>query len=115
MLSIKDLPSEYQWIVQRGILGDKPFSQMNPWYLVQEVDIYEIGQEQDGNRLIVFARRQDCDDLACYLLKDGQAKEVLLIEGWTSNGYDVLQRYENIWDWLKSVIEDIQDVFETST
>lgn len=32
---------------------------------------------------------------------------IVEIHGWTSEGYVVTEAHENIWEWIKSAIDDI--------
>ncbi len=61
--------------------------------------------------LLAFARRQDCDDIACFELPSIETPRVILIQGWTRSGeaYDLVASYSNFWDWMKSVIDDIAE------
>jgi hypothetical protein len=64
--------------------------------------------------LYVFARRQDCDDLACFATpKGGGQPSVVVVHGWTPEGYEVMATYGSIWEWLRSVISDLEEWAET--
>jgi hypothetical protein len=104
------LPDEYHWIIKREILGHSTFSQMSPWYLINEKDLFNFNSKDNGVKLIAFARRQDCDDFACFKIEENILK-VVLIQGWTSEGYDEIEYYSDIWEWLKSVIDDVKQTY----
>lgn len=103
--------SGYQWLVDRGLAGFDPFSALQPWHLLARAEAFSVSTRwpragATGEEVVAFARRQDCDDLACFLRGyDG----VLVIHGWTPGGYDVVARYASFWDWLKSVVDDIRE------
>jgi hypothetical protein len=106
-------PAEYRWIVERGIAGFEPFTQLQPWYFTQEDQSFwatEQWQSGGNRKLFVFARRQDNDDLACFsVTEDGKIDGVLVIQGWVDNGFTVLKEFRGFWDWFKFVIDDIAD------
>ena len=36
------LPTGYQWVKKQSIFGYKPFSQLQPWYLLSEEKIFWV-------------------------------------------------------------------------
>src|SRR5688572_21146011 len=63
-------PVGYWWLIERGLVGLGPFTQLQPWYFLDKgnafwvSDRWPIGAAQ--SKLFAFARRQDNDDLACF-------------------------------------------------
>ena len=105
----------YKWIRNKVIGGTDAFTQLEPWYFLPNDQIFDAAERWPAGRLesplIAFARRQDCDDIACFDFTPGNNLKVLLIEGWTGGGnaYSVLDEYSTFWEWLKSAIDDIAD------
>lgn len=110
-------PPEYYWLKDKQIFGEKPFSQMEPWYMLQEAEYYWINEVWDSNeRLLVFARHQGSDLLSCLRLNPAQGAfdGVYVVQGWTPNGFDIVDHYQSIWDWMKSIIDDIREWAEAA-
>ena len=109
------LPQGYHWMVARGLVGFDAFTQLQPWYFLRDSDLFDVAAQWpkgplsgDGlGPLIAFARRQDCDDIAC-CRPDGR---VVLVHGWTdeSIGYSVCEDHADFWEWMKAVIDVIAD------
>lgn len=101
----------YRWLIDRGIVGFEPFTALQPWFFEPEERQFFVSEHwPDGPSeapLLVFARRQDCDDLACLKAGSGNALEVVAIQGWTSGGYEIIETYPTFWEWVKSVIDDV--------
>ena len=34
---------------------------------------------------------------------------VVVVHGWTSEGYEAVARFDSIWEWLRSVVRDIEE------
>lgn len=112
---IRDRCPEYFWVVERGLVGWEPFTQLQPWFFIRDdkmfdaTEVWPSGREESP--LIAFARRQDCDDIACFDFTAGNNLKVVLIEGWSGGGnaYNVIGEYPTFWEWLKSAIDDVAD------
>jgi hypothetical protein len=90
-----------------------PFSALQPWFYVDAATTFDAVEKWPGgpseNHLVVFARRQDNDDLACFELGEAGVVGVVVIHGWTGNGYSIVARHATFWDWLSAVVVDIRD------
>jgi hypothetical protein len=107
-----DLPSGYKWLLERSLIDFFPHSQLQPWYYLDAKSIFSATHKwpevtYSRGELIAFARRQDCDDIACFSVQAGRVDTIVVIHGWTGQGYEIVGRYESFWDWLKSVIDDM--------
>ena len=107
------VPRGYHWLVERRMVGFEPFSALQPWYFLPAPEAFSVTQRWPKvgvhDDLFAFARRQDCDDIACFSRKADGSTGVLVIHGWTANGYDVVASYGSIWAWLKSVVDEIAE------
>jgi hypothetical protein len=109
-------PKGYGWLIERGIIGYEPFGPLQPWHYLEGnkifcvSDIWPTGPHK--GLLISFAKRQDCDDYACFDVEESLVRSIMVIHGWTSSGYDILAIYKSFWEWLKSVIDDIAELVE---
>jgi hypothetical protein len=112
MEPLNDFPLGYSWLIEKKIIRFEPFSQMEPWFFMNREDCFWATERWDGvtdKKLYAFAKRQDNDDLACFLHEGATAQKVILIHGWTDSGFEILAEYQDIWEWLKSVIDDINE------
>lgn len=107
------LPSGYRWLLDRGLVGYEAFTQLQPWHYLPLEQCFWASERWPGvtnKRLIVFSKRQDCDDLACFVVaEDNTVNGVALIHGWTGSGYDLCREFNDFWAWLKYVVDDIAD------
>jgi hypothetical protein len=107
------LPPGYRWLLDRGLVGHAPFTQLQPWHYLPPDQCFWASDRWPGvtdKRLFAFAKRQDCDDLACFVaIGSHSVQGIALIHGWTGNGYDLCQEFDDFWVWLKHVVDDIAD------
>lgn len=105
---IECLPAGVAWIAARGIAGYEPFTALQPWYLLPVAERFDAAARWPGGPLreplVAFARRQDNDDIAC---ATGPAAKVVVIEGWQGDSYVVVAEHDDVWAWLKAVIDDV--------
>jgi len=109
-----NFPVEYNWLVERGIVGFAPFTQLQPWYFTPKDQSFWVTSRWQNNAcrddLFVFARRQDNDELACLAFnKEGNLSRILVIQGWVGDGFEILKEFPSFWEWFKYVIDDIAD------
>lgn len=97
----------------RNLVGRAPFTKLQPWYFLSEAEMFDATDRWPSGPceapMLVFARRQDRDDLACFSNVTGGATEVITIHGWVADSYVVLESFPTFWEWMKSVIDDIAD------
>lgn len=113
MENLPSFPVGYRWLKQRELVGYDTFTQLQPWFFIREDQCFWANEHwpnvYDG-KLFVFARRQDNDELACFGVDErGMATQVFIIQGWTAEGFEVLQEFPDFWEWLKVVVDDIAE------
>jgi len=106
------VPKAYAWLLERRLVGFMPFSALQPWHYLDSESVIDVtarwpGRSNARGRLVAFARRQDCDDLACFEIQGGQVTGVALVNAWTPEGYAIVERYEDMWCWLAAAVQDI--------
>ncbi len=110
------LPKGYKWVLQQGWGGFKEFTGLQPWFFLPENDLFFVNRRWPNGpfpgELLAFARRQDNDEIAAADVS-GRHK-VIVINSWTTDGYDVVQPYDSFWEWMKSVMDDIAEWSEAS-
>ncbi|RYZ01377.1 MAG: hypothetical protein EOO73_35730 [Myxococcales bacterium] len=65
--------------------------------------------------MLPFAHRQDCDDVAGFVVDNGEVREAVIEIHLTYRGgpeipgYPQAKRFASFWEWLKSAIDDSAD------
>ena len=84
---------------------------LQPWHYLSAEQVIDVTERWPAGpstaRLVAFARRQDNDDLACFEVIDDSARRIVVVHGWTPEGYAVVRTFDHFWDWLKAVIDDV--------
>jgi hypothetical protein len=101
-------------LIARGLAGFEPNSALQPWYLLPSEQVFLLSDRWPGgaeaSQSYAFARRQDSDDLACFVVTEGASQPaVVVVHGWTPEGYEIVARFDSIWEWLRDVIRDIRE------
>jgi hypothetical protein len=108
-----EMPIGYEWLIDRGIVGFEAFTALQPWHYLPIDQCFWVDERWPAVselHLLAFAKRQDDDQLACFIVNTaGKAEKVLLIQGWTGHGFDVIKEFPNLWAWLTHVVQDIAD------
>jgi hypothetical protein len=108
-------PRAYSWLLDHGLIGCAPSTQLEPWYHLPEDQVFLVNERWPkgaGPTLVAFARRQDTDDFACFSLDKEDVVGVAVIHGWTKDGYEMVAEYSTMWDWMKSAIDDIAELVD---
>jgi hypothetical protein len=109
-------PRGYFVLLDRKMVNFEPFGVLRPWYYLDNKNLLFIKEKWPHGpakeTLVAFARRQDSDEIACFEVSGENAIAVVVINGWTTNGYAILSKYTDFWLWFKSVVDDIAEVSE---
>ena len=54
-------------------------------------------------KLIPFAKRDDCDDIACFEI--GKGDKIQIIHDYASKGYEQRMEYDDFWEWLRDAVD----------
>ena len=106
-------PLSYRWARANGL------HKMLPWHFLNEddglaADAQFKKERNDLREVRTFARRQDCDDFAGFLIVDGAISDHVIyfhpsFEG-KKNDYMISGEYVSFWSFVKDVvIEDTID------
>jgi len=92
--------------------GDYP--DLSPWSFLweKELDSLVIGLKEryPGRSLVPFARRVDCDDVACFDGADTPGGSIAhIIHDFASPGWEQRSRFSSFSAWLKSALVDAQE------
>jgi hypothetical protein len=100
-------------MVERGLVGFFPNSAFQPWYFLPQAEVFSVTGRWPNVRpdlsLTAFARRQDCDMLACFVESNSTPPSIAVANGWTSSGYEILNYHASIWEWFKLATDDVRD------
>lgn len=108
LLTIEDLPAGFAYpagfvrVVELGLLN------LEPWWIL-EGDLLRTRQVGLARRyperdLVVFARRIDRDDVACWDLKSGG---VSIVHDFASAGFEQVQSLPDFESWLRLAFEEL--------
>jgi hypothetical protein len=115
--SFPPLPLELRWLLAHGLI------RLTPWYFLESGDERrgllraeykkEVrGGSQRERDVLPFAVRQDRDDVAGFVVEGGAVTTAIVTVHLTwagrpeREGYPRIVRHCNIWEWMKSVIDD---------
>lgn len=96
-------PPEFKRIAELGILN------IQPWEILVDDRVYlryeELKTRYPGRKLVPFAHRRDCDDVACWDLTN--ENRIVIIHDYASAGYELVEEYSNFWDWFRDAIDEM--------
>lgn len=79
------------------------------WYLMPKEQVPErihgLIERYPNRKLIPFARRDDCDDIACFEI--GKGSRVQIIHDFASEGWEQRGEYDDFWAWMQVAIEEL--------
>ena len=107
-----EIPKGYYRICELGLTN------IQPWYFLegQEFRTIYLGiQRRYPQRVLLpFARRQDNDDVACFVVdcRDYKLGQILVIHDYASSGYEVHNSFPSFWDWFRMAIDEMIDSSE---
>ena len=82
---------------------------LDVWYFMDaeqvEKRITGLKKRYRNRKLIPFARRDDCDDIACFEV--GKKDKVEIIHDFSDSGWEQRREYECFWDWFRDAIEEL--------
>ena len=115
--SLPPLPLELRWLLAHGV------RRLTPWHFLelgdqarlrfrQEFKTEVSGGSQPERDVLPFAVRRDQDDISGFVVKGAVTTSAIITVHLTwagcpeRKGYPRIIRYPNIWEWMKSVIDD---------
>lgn len=107
LLEAYERPGNFVYPKSINKLLELNLTNFDVWYFMdkESVKIRFSGLQKryPERNLIPFARRGDCDDVACFEV--GKGEQVFVIHDYASNGYEQHEIYDNVWKWLEAVID----------
>ena len=102
-----DWPISYRWARANGL------SKLVPWHFLDDLeglsaDAQFLKERTDSREVRTFARRQDCDDFAGFLIIDGLISGHVIyfhpsFSG-TRNEYMISGEYDSFWSFFKDLV-----------
>lgn len=75
-----------------------------------EVRLTGLRQRYPERNLIPFARRMDCDDVACFdVQKQAEKPSVVIIHDFASSGWEMRSEFEDFEQWLDTAKADAKE------
>jgi hypothetical protein len=96
-------PPEFLRIVERGLTN------LEPWWIIDGELLRNLmrglASAYPSRRLVLFAKREDCDDMACWDLVVGDVAVVHAgaTAGWEQRG----ARFPDFNSWLLQAVKDL--------
>ena len=111
-----NFPKGYYWLLERNLISYETFGALQPWLYLPKEHQFNLNDKWgtiDCFNRIAFAKRQDNDELACFVYNlEGEVLGVDLLQGWTNDGFTILKSFNSFWEWLKHVIDDMAEWLE---
>ena len=106
LLEKADIPYEFTYPEAIYKLLELNLVDFDVWYLMDKERAREritgLKQRYPERRLIPFAKRDDCDDIACF---DAMFNEkVFIIHDFASPGWEQRETFDSVWEWLRYAI-----------
>jgi len=121
MFDLRDetIPLPLRWFMAHGV------KRLTPWHFIEDEEERERFRVEfrrevsAGSRPVMdmwpFARRQDCDDVAGFVVADGRITAAVIdvhltySAGPERDGYPSTQLHSSFWDWLRAALADTAD------
>ncbi|MDE6004103.1 MAG: hypothetical protein K2G88_01800 [Oscillospiraceae bacterium] len=96
-------PNLFLKIIQLGLVD------FDCWYLMNKTQVYNRRREllirYSNRNLIPFARRSDCDNIACFEVDAGE--KVFIIHDFSSSGFEQENEFEDFKSWFLDAIAEM--------
>lgn len=106
LLNESELPNGFKYPDSIHKLVELNLTNFDVWYLMDGESIKTrlkgVQNRYPNRKLIPFARRGDCDDIACFEI--GHEAHVFIIHDFASSGYEQQEIFESVWDWVQYAV-----------
>lgn len=94
-------PKELHKLIELGLVD------FEVWYVLNQerarIRLEGLKERYPNRRLIPFAKRDDCDDIACFDMDN--SNKVCIIHDFASSGYEQRESFNSLWEWLRFAID----------
>ncbi len=95
-------PADFLRTIELGLVD------LEPWRILEGDELVNrqlgLKDRYPERELMVFARRDDCDDVACWEMG---VEGVVIVHDYASAGWESSEGFKTYWDWFRSAIEDM--------
>jgi len=109
LLSFAELPRRFSYPPQFLRAAKLGVVNLEPWYLpdaeLLQATLDGLRERYRSRVLVPFARRQDNDDIACFV-PNGHNYEVAIIHDFASPGWEQHETFPDFWAWFRCAVED---------
>jgi len=111
----QSIPLPLRWLVAHGITS------LTPWHVLRDQDRIAAlraeykAETADQRDCLPFAVRQDCDDMAAFVISNGSVTDSVIDVHLTysrspeRDGFPNENRFKTFWEWFKSAVNDSAD------
>ena len=107
LLSIDDLPPDFEYPPEFIRVVELGLTNLEPWWIVQGQLLRDrfqgLRKRYPDRKLILFAIRQDNDDVACWDIEQGN---VAVVHDFASPGWERRAEFAGFYDWFRQAVED---------
>jgi hypothetical protein len=108
LLSIADLPEDFEYPPELVRVVELGLTQLEPWWVL-EGDLLRtryrgLRERYPSRTLVPFAIREDRDDVACFELN---RPGVVIIHDFASPGWEQREQLPDFYSWLRRAIDDL--------
>jgi hypothetical protein len=113
LLGVDELPPSFEYPRQFLRIVELGLMDLEPWWILEDEPLRghlrSLRTHYPARNLIPFAKRQDNDDIACFVLDSGKISIIhdFASPGWEQRGAGRV--FETFYDWLRKAIEDLTE------
>ncbi len=100
-----EYPASFEKLIELNLID------FDVWYFIESEQAsrryLDLKKRYPNRKLIPFARRDDNDDIACFEV--GKGSKVQIIHDFSSEGFEQRAEFNDLWDWVKYVVEEMID------
>ena len=96
------LPSGYNRLLEQGIVRFEPWELLVGTALVERLE--GLKRRYPERELLPYARRTDCDDVACV---EGGGTKVVIVHDFSSSGFERRGVFPDFWSWFRAAIDEM--------
>lgn len=108
LLSVGDLPEGFDYPREFVRVVELGLTNIEPWWIVEGDTLRArysgLRERYTNRRLVLFAVRQDNDDVACW---DADTGKVVIVHDFASPGYEQRAEFPDFYSWFRQAIEDL--------
>jgi hypothetical protein len=108
LLALNEVPDWFTYPHSFIRIVDSGLTVFKPWRILKQPHISSLmrglTERFPERRLIPFAVRMDCDDVACW--EQGEMPRVVIVHDFASPGWERRKGFDDVAHWLRAAIAD---------